>query len=574
MIRSMCVLIGLLAFSLPAFAAKPVAKPNADSSTGKKTAKADATPKTPATNGSGTNSSTSNNSPVSDRDPLPLAKMVDSEVDRLLREATISASLPTSDSEFLRRVTIDIVGRIPTAEKAQAFVADKSPDKRQKAIDELLADKEYGTNFGTIWYHLLVVPNDDNRRLVKHTFADWMSEQFDQNRGWDKIVQEILTVEGELDTHPATVFWFAHSEGNKDAKLKPQEALASATQRFLGTQYQCAECHNHPFTGFPQKDFWSMAAYFGKTNFTGAGKMAAKKGTGDPAVHEKAPGQASIEIPEKKGVLVTAKLPDGTVPSANSSSLRSEFAKWCTSPKNDAFARAAVNRMWSHFYGRGIVEPVDDFREGNNPSHPELLKALAEEFTASGYDLKHLVRCICNSKAYQRSSDTTADNVNDEKLFSHMALKAMSAEVMLNSLTTAAGHDLIEGRKSGREGGGKKGNQSPAGQFIAQFNTSEEPDLPDYSHGVPQVLRLMNSGDLEKSCPTLDKLTSANASAPNKVIEGLYWSVLSRPPRPTETQKMSAYLAKSNVAAPGGPTKAYRDMFWVLLNSGEFVLNH
>lgn len=505
---------------------------------------------------------------ASQRDPLPIAAAIDREITNALLAAKIPASLPVGDLEFLRRASLDIIGRIPTVERAMAFAADKDPNKRHKALDELLADREYGTHFGTIWYHLLVVPNDDNRKLVRHSFADWLADQFNQDRGWDRIVSDILTVEGDVNEHPAAVFWLANSMLEKqEAKLKPQAAVASATQRFLGTQYQCAECHNHPFTGFKQTDFWSLAAFFGKVNLEHASKKATKDPSSDPGVREKAPGQASIEIPEKDGVLVTAKFPDGTAHSSGAASLRAEFAKWCTSPSNDLFAKAAVNRLWAHFFGRGLVEPVDDFREGNDPSHPELLRLLAEEFKASGYDLKHLIRCICETQAYQGSSDASVDNTNDDKMFSHMALKTMSAEVLLKSLTTAAGHDLLSSPKN-PNAGAKKNAASPMGQFIAQFNTAEEPDLPDYAHGVPQVLRLMNSGDLEKSCPTLDKLTSAGG-IPAKTIEGLYWAALSRPPRPTEMQKMTAFVAKS-----GGGQKAYHDVYWILLNSSEFVLNH
>src|SRR5262249_26990791 len=156
---------------------------------------------------------------------------------------------------------------------------------------------------------------------------------------------------------------------------------------------------------------------------------------------------------------------------------------------NDLFARAAVNRLWAHFFGRGLVDPVDDFRDDNAPSHPELLRLLAEEFKASGYDLKHIIRCICESQAYQCSSDASADNATDDKLFSRMALESMSAEVLLKSFATATGHNVLNAAKN-PNAGAKKNAGSPAGQFISQFNTAEEPDLPEYAHGVPQVLRL------------------------------------------------------------------------------------
>jgi hypothetical protein len=503
------------------------------------------------------------------RDPLATAAAIDREISKALAEAKIPESLPASDSEFIRRATLDIIGRIPTALRAAAFVADKSSNKRQKLIDELLADPEYGTNFGTIWYHLLVVPNDDNRKLIRHSFADWLADQFNQNRGWNRVVADILTAKGDLDENPATVFWFGNAMlDGKNTKLKPQAALATATHRFLGTQYQCAECHNHPFTGFKQTDFWSLVAFFGQVHFGGAGKKALKKGNGDPVVREGSAGDGSIAIPEKVGVTVTAKFPEGPAFSAGGDPLRTQFANWCISADNYEFPRAAVNRLWAHFFARGIVEPVDDFREGNDPSHPELLRLLAEEFKASGYDLKYVVRCICNTQAYQRSSETVSANAGDEKLFSHMALKTMSAEVLLNSLSTALGNELVEGRKHAREGA-KKAATTPVAVFLTQFNTTDEPDLPDYGHGVPQVLRLMNGGDLDKSCPTLDGLLETSRGNSAQIIAGLYWAALARPPRPAEKQKMAGFVSKGSKGV-----KAYSDILWVLLNSGEFVLNH
>ena len=504
------------------------------------------------------------------RDPLRVAVAIDQEVDHALADAKIPPSPPASDSEFIRRATLDIIGRIPTAQRAAAFAADKSPNKREKLIDELLAEPEYGTNFGTIWYHLLVVPNDDNRKLIRHSLADWLADRFNEDRPWNEMVRDILTAGGDLDENPATVFWFGNAMvDGKNVTLKPQAALATATHRFLGIQYQCAECHNHPFTSFKQTEFWSLVAFFGKVHFAGASKKQLKKGNGDPKIQEQPTGDGSIAIPEKAGVTVTAKFPDGPAFKAGGDSLRTQFADWCTSSDNYDFPRAAVNRLWSHFFGRGIVDPVDDFREGHDPTHPELLRLLAEEFKNGGYDLKHMIRCICNSQAYQRSSDTLAANASDDEFYSHMALKTMSAEVLLNSLSTALGHELVEGRKHGREGGGKKKAGTPIDQFLTQFSAGDEPDLPDYEHGVPQVLRLMNSGDLDKSCPTLDTLLQSSRGNGARIIEGLYWAALARPPRPAEKQKMAAFVAKSTKGA-----QAYSDVFWVLLNSGEFVLNH
>jgi len=528
------------------------------------------------------------------RDPLAMAATIDREIDRSLKDGNIPASPVANDAEFLRRASIDIVGNIPSAARVSAFLADKTPSKRQKAIDELLADSAYGRNFGGIWYDLLVLPNDDNRILLNRSFEKWMGEQFNKNPGWNQIVTEILTAEGSAEKNPATVFWFGHVEEAKNPKVKPAEAIGMATQRFLGTQHQCAECHDHPFNTFTQSEFWSMAAFFGKMDLDHARKKEIRNGGAIPTVKELPAGKvASIQIPESEAKeVVLAKFPDGTKYTPTGNSLRADFAAWCTSAQNEPFAMASANRTWGHFFGRGFVNPVDDFRKNNPPSHPELLKQLGAEFTASGFDLKHLIRCICNSQAYQRGSDVLPGNKADQELFSHMALKTMTPDVLLNSLSTALGEEIAAGPRAGRLGKGKAGKAAKAGKdakpedapkpnakamyrdnsprerFVKEFQTAEEPDLPEYSYGIPQVLRLMNGSELQDGGRTV-RLLIESGNDKTKIIEALVMATLSRPATSTEIQKLGTL-----VTAETTPAKAYASVMWVLLNSSEFVLNH
>jgi hypothetical protein len=496
------------------------------------------------------------------QDPQTVATAIDRAIDRRLAEAKVPASPLADDATFLRRVTLDLTGRLPAANTVSAFLADRSADKRSKLIDDLLGRSAYGRTFATVWYHLLIQVNDDNRGAVNRSFEDWLARQFNQNRGWDRIVSDILTAEGKRNASPATVFWLSHLEGNKKSvHLKPGEALGAAAQRFLGVQYQCAECHNHPFARFAQSDFWSLAAFFGQVQFANANRKSTKNGA-IPSVKELASGKGTIEIPDSKGKVARAKFPDGTPYRPGGKSLRADFARWCT--ENPAFARTAVNRTWSHLFGRGMVDPVDDFREDSVPSHPDVLDLLAREFTASGCDLKHLLRCVCNSRAYQRSSDAQPANADDDRLCSHMTIKVMSPDVLMEALSGALGKPVVDARGGRR---GKKQPASPTERFLTLFDTADDRDFSvSYNHGIPQMLRLLN-GVSTRDAPTLLRLQKAGGG-PAKVIDGLYLATLSRLPREAERTRALAHVEKA------GDARGCADVLWALLNSAEFIFNH
>ena len=504
--------------------------------------------------------------------PAEVAAMVDEVIDAALGEEDIPPSPECADAEFIRRATLDVIGRIPTRERVAQFLADSTPEKRDLLIDELLASKEYGEHFGTIWYHLLIVPNDDNRRLIGPAFGQWMADQFNKNTGWDKIVFDLLTAKGTKSENPATIFFLSHVEGAQQRQLKPQEIAGAVTQRFLGTQYQCAECHNHPFTGFKQQDFWSIAAFFGKTEADHVNKKDEKKGDAEPQIMEHVPGvKPNIEIPESKLKPSEPKFPDSrqTFSTNREASLRAAFASWCTAPRNKDFAKATVNRMWGHFFGRGFVNPVDDFRPDNPAVCAEALDLLSAEFIKGGCDLKHLIRVICATKAYQRTSDALPENKDDEKLFSHMAVKQMSPDVLYASLVTALGEQIARGNPN--ENAKKKGpGAGTKGEFLRFFNTGVERNFStDYTHGVPQALRLLNGRFQDGDNPTLSRLVGRGGGDPEAIIRELFFATLSRGPTEKELAMMQSLASRS-----ASPKAGYAAAQWVLLNSSEFVTNH
>jgi Protein of unknown function (DUF1549)/Protein of unknown function (DUF1553) len=516
--------------------------------------------------------------------PQTVAVEIDSIIDKAIHANKIPLAPAADDAEFLRRASLDITGRIPTFDRTVAFLKDASPDKRAKLIDELLAEPEYGEHLAIIWYHRIVKIDDDNRLLVKdNKLKDWLETNFNKNHGWNKIVSDILMAQGPRDKNPETTFFFANVEDVKGRHdPAPNKVTTIASKLFLGIRLECCECHNHPFNTMKQTDYWGVAAFFTELHSQNAANKDAKDGV-EPSIHEGAlaiPPKinkkdsppvhpfGSIGIPDSKGKTVKAKYLGGAEPpTANHPSLRRLFVNWLTAPQNKYFAPAAVNKMWANFFGRGIVNPVDDMVDLDQASHPELLKLLSNEFVASGYDLKYLVRCICNSKAYQRTSTVTDANKSDKTLYSHMPVKVMSADMLYDSLQLVLGTSGPEPKGSE----GKKKAPTIGREGFRRFFHAEADDdvgvVEEYTHGVPQVLRLMNSFQTNNTSALAAKLMKEGE--PERVIESMYLTILSRKPTAAEQKLMMGY------AGPGKLTpKTCGDLSWVLLNSGEFLFNH
>jgi hypothetical protein len=324
-----------------------------------------------------------------------------------------------------------------------------------------------------------------------------------------------------------------------------------------------------------------MAAFFTQMRGDNATKKDAKSGT-IPGVHEGPQGKlpkgaasekpapvGSITIPDTKGQTVKARFLLGTEPNlSGKTQLRPAFVTWATAPGNPFFARAAVNRWWANFFGRGLVNPIDDMRPDNAATHPQLLDLLAREFSASGFDLKHLIRCICNSQTYQRTSAPVKGNKDDNELYSHAAVRMMTADQLYDSLEVALSHAPAAKVKGGPKAAGGGGARE---QFRRFFHTEADDDataVADYAHGIPQVLRLMNSAQMNDNTAVIARLMK-NEGTPEKIIEALYLRILSRLPREAETKRMAAHVKSAK-----DPAQGYSDVMWVLVNSSEFMFNH
>jgi hypothetical protein len=507
--------------------------------------------------------------PAPKRGVLAVTKAVDDAIEARLARDGLTPAEQADDAEFLRRTYLDLTGVVPTVETAIAFLSDTSPGKRAKLIDERLESPEHGRFTGEQWAALLA-PEEPALRPKLET---WLTDQINRGRGWDAIVRDLIAAGG---TGPETNFVMAHAEN----KQPVPEKLAGATARlFLGLQLQCAECHNHPFTEWKQTDFWALAAFYSRARMatkppaglsdseTPVIKLPPKKG--EPAVDlSGAVIPIGANAGRAAGKPVRAKFLGGVEPTLEPKGpFRPALAAWVAAEDNPYFADAAVNRIWSDLFGRGLVNPVDDLSPENTASHPEVLRVLAEEFRASGFDRKHLIRCICNSKTYQRTSRGT-DSAG-EKLYARVPVKVMSPGVLYDSLVRTAGVKEVRldvYLPSGGRGGVTA--KRPAREVFVRFFSTRDPDSPgtEYSHGIPQALGLLNGQTFTRPTPVVEQLVKDKAT-PERAIEQLYLSALARRPTPDETKQMTVYLLKRTDPAAG-----YAGVLWILLNSPEFIL--
>jgi hypothetical protein len=524
-----------------------------------------------------------------------LATAIDREIDTVLVAAKVPASPLADDAEFLRRVTLDLTGTIPTYDRTIKFLLDGDPYKRAKLIDELLSNPAFGKLLARQWADLLIKRDfDSNKRLDTEPFVTWMAGKLNQGAGWDGIVRDILTASGKEADTPQALFYLANQDNMQPS---PAKLVGATGNLFMGVQIQCAECHVHPTVDkWSQKDFWGMAAFFGhivadrETNDNGrpmpgtakiheVEKQAAPRGpvakkTGEKEVK---PG-SSIAIPDptdnKKTVgTAKAKLFEGPSPNLKTAPYRPALASWVTSTQNKYFATNAVNRLWAHLFARGLVQPIEEAHDGNKASHSAVLKLLGEGLISNGYDQKFILRAICNSNAYQRTSRPLPENAEaEEKLFARMSVKVIGAHELLASLVTVTGfRDPSEGDRRNPRPLNDNPKRPPGPMSLTRFfDTREYDDDPtDFPFGVPQVLKLMNTNLTARTGETVRRVAEAAGGDRNRVIEDLYLTTLTRRPKPAEMERMLSYVTRQ-----GSPQQGYAGVMWALLNSAEFVSNH
>jgi hypothetical protein len=519
------------------------------------------------------------------RDPRPVAAAIDEKVDRRLKESGVPVSPSASDSEFLRRVTLDLTGRIPTYEQAVSFLGDRDPDKRAKWVDVLLEGSAYGRHFASLWNEQMVPDDGAKTKGRDETFSTWLADQFNRNQGWNRIVTDLLTAEGNIRDTPQSAFLMSNS---LESDPQPNLLADSTSRLFWGVQLRCAECHDHPFASWTQEDFWSTAAFFsrlrrGYTDGKNPRGQTLTEAKPDEPISQKtwkSMAAAGVQGPaivvpstvrDSAGKIVKGRFLESSGPEwSDEGPFRPRFAEWATSPRNPYFARNAVNRLWAHLFGRGMVDPPDGLDRTNVGSHPEVMDLLSREFIASDHDLKHLIRVLCATRAYQRTSRPAKGNESDASLFGRMSVKVMRAEMLYDSLGVVLFPAL------GKPIKGKPFDDSPhplpalsRSEFVRLFRSRGSlGEASIVNLGVPQILRLMNSELLNGDSPGLRRFAGAGMRSA-QIVEAMYLAAYARRPDEDEAKLMAESLA----GEPDGP-RGVAGILWTLLNSAEFVLNH
>ncbi|MDB5310812.1 MAG: hypothetical protein JWO38_5014 [Gemmataceae bacterium] len=499
----------------------------------------------------------------------PESNYVDTHVYAKLKQMSIAPSDLCTDDEFVRRAHLDCVGRLPTIEEVKAFLADKDAKKRDKLIDKLADTPEFADFWALKWADVLRSSRKTIQVKGSYGFQAWLRGHFQRNTPVDEIVRELITANGNT---------FANPPANYYRIAKDPQSLAETTaQLFLGVRMQCAKCHNHPFERWTQDDYYGMAAWFARVRNKPEpviGSKPAAPAAGAEVIFLARDGEVTQPRTQKT---MKPRYPGiGDVDVKPGADRREALAEWLTSPGNPFFAKSVANRVWFHLMGKGIVDPVDDFRESNPSCNDDLLDALAKDFAKNKFDMKHLVRTIMKSRTYQLSAQPTETNRDDNKYFSHAVTKLLTAEQLLDALCdVTAVPEKFAGLPAGT-----RAVQLPDGEVNHPFlKTFGQParelacECERESDGnLAQALQLINGPTVNEKIRNpgnrLGKLLGGK-TADDAVLTELYYSALSRPPFEDEKK-----LALAHVAKAADKRKAWEDVLWALINTREFLFRH
>lgn len=487
---------------------------------------------------------------------------------RQWRRLGVVPSAPADDATFLRRATIDICGSLPTSEEVAEYLADTRSDKRARLIDRLLERPEYASYFALKWADILqnrgAGYSTSKQRAGATLFAAWIRDSLAANKPYDRFVSEIITASGSQNENPPAI-WYR-------SVRKSPEYVESVAQAFLGVRVQCAQCHHHPTERWSQSDYFGLAAVFSRVGRKGG--FADAEVPTDEIIFLKERGD--VLHPRTGAILKPRPLGGSEFSLGLHDDPRGSLARWMTSADNPFFARTMANRMWAHFLGRGIVHPIDDARSTNPPSNPELLDALAQDFIASGFDMKHLIRVITSSYAYGLESTPHPGNAGDTQTFARFYPRRVTAEVLLDGISQVldvptnfpgvpAGTRAIE-----------LPDENVAAHFLDVFGRParmsacecERVDSP----ALTQALELVNSSEIQRKLTEktgyAQRLATSDKSHADLANE-MFLRVLARRPRPDELKAAVDFLASEP-----DRVEACRSLLWSLLATNEFLFNH
>ncbi len=490
----------------------------------------------------------------------PAKNFIDELVFGKLKTLGIPPSPLCDDSTFLRRVSLDITGRLPTAEEVRAFLADKDPKKRDRLVDRLLASPGYADYFGNKWTMVLRNRRVQNNVSVSFRFHTWVRQSLQQNMPFDQLVRSVLTATGDVDSNPAAA-WYAQVPTS-------MAQMEDTAQLFLGVRIQCARCHHHPFERWSQDDYYGFEAFFSqvglRTNprnlqngevFHKGGEAKSRNPRSEQDLHPTGLGAAPLEIP-------------------NYEDPRHALVDWMAAPDNPYFARALANRYWKHFFGRGIVDPEDDMRVSNPPSNPELLDALAKHFIQRRFDLKDLVRTICQSHAYQLSSEPNEFNAIDKQNFSSFYPRRINAEPLYDAINQVAGTFV---NFNGMPQGTRAVELPDSGfndYFLTVFGKPQAESACECERSseanLAQSLHLLNSTDIQGKLASgqgrCQQYAQDETRTDAEKVTDLYLWAVARLPKDSELEPILSFLASRD-----NKRMAYEDLMWALFNTKEFL---
>ena len=509
-------------------------------------------------------------------DVPPPVNFIDQHLFANLVALGIPPSAVCDDATFLRRVFLDVGGRLPTEAEAAAFLASTDEHKRDAAIEDLLRSPDYADYFANKWAALLKNRRDDSSDIVSNfAFHAWVRDSLLANKPYDEFVRELLAATGTVVGNPP-VAWYKRVK-------EPKQQLEDVAQLFLGVRMQCAQCHHHPFERWSQDDYYSLAAFFSQV-----GRKPSSTRGEDLIFHKR--GIAAANNMKTGIALRPAALGDAIPEIAADEDPRLKLADWMSSKNNPFFAKSLVNRYWKHFFQRGLIEPEDDIRDTNPPTNPALLAALEKHFIDSRFDLKDLVRTIVRSRAYQLSEFPNEHNRVDRQNYSRYYPRRLQAEVLLDAIDQLAGTqtdftNLPPGTRAVALPDNSYNQSTP---FLRVFGRPEGESVCEcervQSSSLAQSLHLINAPDIKAKLAhpngRANRLAKETRPAEEKIRE-LYLAAFSRPPRDDELKTAVKYVTEPAQAADGStvdPQKAavdsFQDLIWALVNTKEFLFNH
>lgn len=507
---------------------------------------------------------------------VPENNFVDHHVNAKLRKMKILPSELTTDAEFLRRVYLDLTGLPPRAEKVHEFIDDKTPsrEKRERLIDELLGSNDYVEFWANKWADLLQCNSENLGQKSVWLYRNWIRQQVADNTPYDKFVRTLLTAKGSSYDNPAVNYLRVLRE--------PGKMTEDVTQTFLGVRFNCNKCHDHPFEKWTQNQYYEMGAYFAQVGFkrgqVGKEVIFAEAGgsfqiTSEEIVYHKYDGGEVKHL--KTDAVVAPKVPVGDAkPVAAGADRRVPMVEWLVAPENPFFAKSMANRVWSYFLGRGIIDPVDDIRASNPPSNPELLEALTEKFVKDGFDLRKLMKTICQSRTYQLSIVKNKWNEDDTINFSHAAPRRLSAEQMVDALSLATGSKVkLAGVPMGMRAVQIPDGMVQGNDFLQLFGRPKRQSACECERSssltLSHALSLINGPTISEAVNAKDSRIARLAETEKddkKLVEEIYLSCLSRPPTDKEFKAVEFKPDTNRL-------EVAQDLAWALLNSPAFLFN-